>query len=250
MRRFLLILLALLLALPALAEEAPVFSSDALLLKAANEALAARYGLTPHLLGLFDTELTRYGDVATVRLLPRARPHPRLAGEYLVLISPDNVQAFWSHDDVDPAIWQSGELNSVAWGAPQLLKYLEAGSFHREYFDAPYITDPATPVNAVAILESGCMNRELRRGDLTEAECTPWIALGRTAAQAMYDLSDADAAALSLVNVTLYLPLNGAPMWHIYFYQVGDPDEINYSVCLDGSTMELLYTSVFTGGIG
>ena len=111
MRRFLLILLTLMLALPAPAEEAPAFSADALLLKTANEALEARYGLTPHLLGLFDAELTRYGDVATVRLLPRARPHPSLAGEYLVLISPDSVQAFWSHDDVDPAIWQSGELN-------------------------------------------------------------------------------------------------------------------------------------------
>ena len=66
----------------------------------------------------------------------------------------------------------------------------------------------------------------------------------------MYNLSDADTAALSLVNVTLYLPLSGAPMWHIYFYQSGEPDEINYSVCLDGNTMELLYTSVFTGGIG
>lgn len=250
MRRFLLILLTLMLALPAPAEETPAFSADALLLKTANDALEARYGLTPHLLGLFDAELTRYGDVATVRLLPRARPHPSLAGEYLVLILPDSVQAFWSHDDVDPAIWQSGELNSVAWGAPQLLKYLEAGSFDREYFDEPYITTPVRPQDATALLRSGCASRELRRGDLTEAECAPWIALGRTATQAMYNLSDADTAALSLVNVTLYLPLSGAPMWHIYFYQSGEPDEINYSVCLDGNTMELRYTSVFTGGIG
>ena len=251
MRKFLLILLSALLALPALAEDAPVLSREAELLRTANRSLEAAYGLTPHHLGLFDARLTCYGDAAVVRYLPRSRPHPSLTGEYIVLITADSIQARWTHDDVDPALWQSGALDAPVWGAPQLTAYLMADSFEREYFDAPYIPGPDEfPESVAEFLQSGFRGMELRTGDLTEAECAPWNARGRAAAQAMYGLDAQTSAELRPVNVTLYLRTDGVTLWEVVFYHSGGLDEINYSLCFDGDTLELVDASVFTGGIG
>ena len=251
MRKLLLFLLTALLTFPALAEEAPVLSQEAQLLRTANRALEEKYGLTPHLLGLFDTHVTRYGDAAVVRYLPRSRPHPSLAGEYIVLITEDSAQARWTHDDVDPAVWQSGSLRSPAWGAPQLTAYLLTDSFEREYFDAPYVPGPDVfPESIAEFLASSHNGLDLRSKELTEDECAPWIARGRAAAQAMYGLDDETTAALRVIDVTLYLRTDGVTLWRVYFYHRGEPDEINYSVCLDGDTKELLHATVYTGGIG
>ncbi|MBQ2954372.1 MAG: hypothetical protein IJE07_12645 [Clostridia bacterium] len=248
MRRFLLILLIALLALPALAEDAPAFSQDALLLQSANRALEARYGLTPALLGLFDVEITHYGDVCAVRYLPRSRPHPRLTGEYLVLIAGEQVQAMWTHDSVDPAVWQGGALTSPAWGAPQLLAYLTAGSFDREYFDEPYYT--ALPPDRAAFPEDGFRGIEYRTGDLTEQEIAAPAAIGRAAVQAMYGLPDAAAAEMHLVNVVKYIRDDGYAVWGVHFYHSTEPDEINYVVRIDAESCEILTVTVITGGIG
>lgn len=247
MRRFISLVLLLLLALPALSEGSPVFSRDAQALQTANAILYERYGLTPHLLGLFDVEITRYGDVAVVRYLPRSRPHPSLTGEYLVLIDSDGAQALWTHDGADPALWQSGALNSSVWGAPQLLKYLEAGSFDREYFDAPYA--PSEPENPLDRITYGVTDFESITGDLTEAEYARPAAIGRAAVQAMYSLSDEAAAEMHLVNAVLYLFSDGN-LWALHFYHDTLPDEINYTAYLDGDSFEVLRVTVHTGGIG
>lgn len=261
MRRFFLILLAMMLCLPALAEDAPadfskghaapVLSVDAEILRTANRSLEAAYGLTPHHLGLFDAVLTRYGDVAAVRYLARSRPHPALAGEYLVLVTGDSAQAFWTHDDIDPALWQDGALDAPAWGAPQLTAYLTEDSFTREYFDAPYAPDPSQPPqSAAAIWASGYRGIETPRENLGDDASAPWIALGRAAVQAMYGLDSATADALHPIGLTLYLIPDGRTMWQVSFYHAGGLDEINYIVLLDGDTLELLHAVVHTGGIG
>lgn len=72
-RQCLLILMALLLTtLPVLAEESPVLSEEVQLMQTANTALCERYALTVHCLGLFDTEIIRYGNAAFVRYIPRS----------------------------------------------------------------------------------------------------------------------------------------------------------------------------------
>ncbi len=251
MRRFILVLLTLMLALPAFAESSPVFSQEALHLQTANQALEARYGLSPAILGLFDAEVTCYGDAAAVRYVSHPRPHPLLAGEYLVLISGDEVQAFWTHDDVDPAIWQSGALTSPAWGAPQLLAYLQTDSFEREYFDAPYIpAEDSHQWNGYDLVASGMQIFESRSGALTDAEIALPAALGRLVVKEMYSMSDAAAKELRLINVTLYRFADGCAQWRVNFYHNAEPDEANYNVLIDVQTQEILSVSVFTGGIG
>lgn len=251
MRRFITFLLILSFALPALAQDAPALSGEMQLLRRANLALQERYGLTPHLLGLFEMNMTRYGDAFLVQYHPRSRPHPSLTGEYMVLIEGDSLQTFWTHDNADPALWQSGELNSSVWGAPQLLAYLQAGSFDREFFDAPYAPDPALPPEDIEdFLSSGYQGIESRTGLLPEAEYRRPAALARAGLQTMYSLDDETTAQLHLIGVTLYMPTDGRIIWDCHFYHDGGPDEINYRICIDGSTGEILYVSTHTGGIG
>lgn len=252
MRKLLPLLLALLLGiLPAMAESKPDFHEDVLLLRSANRALEAQYGLTPHHLGLFDTEISRYGDAAVVRYIPRSRPHPSLTGEYLVLVTSSGTQALWTHDDIDPAVWQSGELTSPAWGAPQLTAYLTAGSFDREYFDDPYIREAVpTLTDMQRFTLSGGEILESRLGELTEAEIATPAALGRAAVQQMYALSDEAAAELHVVGVTLYRLGDVFAQWQVVLYSSGEPDEANYIVRIDGQTLQILSVRIQTGGIG
>lgn len=252
MRKFISLLLALLFGVhPAMAEVMPDFHEDVLLLRSANRALEAQYGLTPHHLGLFDTEISRYGDVAVVRYLPRTRPHPSLTGEYLVLVTPGGTQAFWTHDSVDPAVWQSGELTSPAWGAPQLTAYLTTGSFDREYFDEPYIREAApTMTDMQRFTLSGGVILESRSGELTEAEIATPAALGRAAVQQMYALSDEATAEMHVVGVSLYRLGDVFAQWQVVLYSGGEPDEVNYIVHIDGQTLQILSVRIQTGGIG
>lgn len=260
MRRFSLLLLALLLsAFTALAEDAPayfnkgddgtpVFSEDVLLMQTANAALYERYNLTAHCLGLFDVEVTHYGDAALVRYIPRSRPHPALSGEYAVLVTPDSVQAFWTHDDVDPAVWQSGELNSIAWGAPQLTAYLLESSFEREFFDEPYKPDEQEQWLTAEEINAQIKVFSTRLGTLTAEEAEAPSAQARAALQAMYNLSNEAAEEIRMVETILHSYADGRSEWSVSFYHDTEPDEINYFVRLNDQT--ILEISCFTGGIG
>ena len=142
MREIILALLSLLLTIaPALAESAPVFSEDVLLLRDANAALTQRYGLSLGSIGLFAPSVTRYGDTAIVRYTPDCALAESLLGEYAVVITPEGTTAHWTHDGVDPALWQSGNLNSPAWGEPQLLPYVQQ-TVSRYSYSLPYVKEP------------------------------------------------------------------------------------------------------------
>ena len=239
------LLLALLLTtLPALAEDAPVFSEDLTAIHMACQALHERYGLTSQSIGLFDTKVERYGRAAIVRLLPRTRPHPSLTGEYLVLVSDGTAQAFWTHDDVEPSRWQSGDLNSPAWGEPQLQAYLRKGSFDREYFDEPYIPQ-LTPHPF-----QGGRVYSLYDDSLTDDEAALPIALAQAAIRKLYGLSSEEAAALRTLGVDKICAPGGEAVWVVEMYHKGQPDEANYTVRIDAVTHIILEAKIFTGGIG
>lgn len=245
LRKTIIILLALLLAaLPALAEDAPVFSEDLTAIHAAYQALHTRYGLTSQSLGLFDTVVERYGSAAVVRLLPRSRPHPTLTGEYFVLVADGTAQAFWSHDGVEPSRWQSGDLNSPAWGEPQLQAYLRESSFEREYFDQPYIPQP-TP----SVFQGGRVYN-LEDGTLTAEETRQPVTLARAAVQTLYGLNDEEAAAMKTIGVDKVCAPGGEAVWVVDFYHSGQPDEANYTIRIDAVTNIILEATVLTGGIG
>lgn len=251
MRRIILLLLTLTLAvLPALAENALAFSADVQLLYKANAALYERYALTVHCLGLFDMQVTRCGDASFVHYTSRGLPHPALTGEYLVLVTPDGTQTFWSHDDVDPAVWQSGELNSIAWGAPQLTIFLQTDSFAREFLDDPYEPDPLAEWMTLEEHNQSTRVYSLRRGTLSPEEIQDADAAGRAALQLMYGLSETSAAEMHLIDATRLAYAEGTSSWLLSFYHNTEPDEINYNVTLGTDLTTVLEISCMTGGIG
>lgn len=245
-RRLASILFVLLLAaLPALAEDAPAFSYDVLLMQTANNALMGRYGLTSPCFGLFDTEITHYGDAAIVRYIPRSRPHPSLTGEYVVLITHEDVHALWTHDDVDPSLWQSGDLNSPAWGVKQLTAYLHESSFTREDFDAPYI-----PQEQPAYFAQGGWVKLYPNGELTEEEIALPDGLARAALRAMYGLTEKETDEMRITEIAQVQYADGHSEWDVNYYHGAAPDESNYNVMIDGETHMILDVRIVNGGIG
>lgn len=258
-RRLLALLLLLLLALPACAEEAPVLSGDVLLIQQANAALCERYGLSISTLGLFSAALTRYGDTAIVRYTPACALDPGLLGEYAVIITPQSAVACWTHDDVDPSLWQSGDLHSPAWGEPQLAPYLALDGIARGGYSLPY-AQPVTPATQAEF--------EAQGGTLTSYGVLDWpdrplyqppIAMAREAARMMYGLPEDYVSALNAKLLYLAEYPDGQRVWivwmnHSYEAPVPpgsptDPD-CSFTIVLEESTWTVLDIRIESGDLG
>lgn len=204
MRKLILTLLVLLLAaLPALAEDTPVFSEDVLLLQDAHAALTQRYGLSLGSIGLFAPSVTRYGDTAIVRYTPDCALAESLLGEYAVIITPEGATAHWTHDGVDPALWQSGDLNSPAWGEPQLLPYVQQ-TVSRYCYSLPYATETIPARTRKEFKAQG--------GTITLYGYSDWpdrdlyqrpVSLAREAVQTLYSLTEAQQDTLYVMTLEL-----------------------------------------------
>lgn len=261
-RKFALILMALLLAaLPALAEAAPpyfnkgstedalVFSEDVLLMQTANSALIDRYGLTRATLGLFQQELSRCGETAIVTYASSGSIPDSLAGQYFVIITGDSVQPLWTHDAVDPALWQSGELTSPAWGVKQLTAYLDAHPYERADFCTPYVREFSS-FDWDPLLAAGGSFQDVCTENRAEAGAARDLAIA--AVKAMYGLSDEETAKLSwLIDMCrLYHYPDGHGEWEIMLQDDDVLDPISYYVTLDEDTGLILKVILSSGGVG
>ena len=74
----------------------------------ARRALTEKYGLTPEAFGLFYATSSQEGQNWVVHFAAGEGIYPALIGEYTVTLEKGRATASWSHDDVDPALWQSG----------------------------------------------------------------------------------------------------------------------------------------------
>lgn len=258
-RRLTALLLLLLFALPACAEDAPVLSGDMLLLQQANAALGERYGLSLGTLGLFSATVTRYGDTAIVRYTPACWLDPGLLGEYAVIITPEGVTACWTHDDVDPTLWQSGDLHSPAWGEPQLTPYLQLDGITRGGYSLPY-AQPVTPATRDEFTAQG--------GHLTSYAVLDWpdrplyqppIAMAQEAVRMMYALPEAYTAELYANQLYLAEHADGQRVWIVSLVHPYDapvvPDNLLdqdccFIVVLEEATWTVLEICIESGGLG
>ncbi len=97
----------------------------------ATQALMDKYGLSAAVLGMFDMDAEEQNGTWIVTVSPTWQLYneewrvmiSEMLGEYTVVVEKDKVKSTtWTHDDVDPAIWQGGDLTADVWGQSQLYR--------------------------------------------------------------------------------------------------------------------------------
>lgn len=251
MKRIIPLILALLLifSCTALAEE-PAFSPEVEALYKANTALMDKYGHTHATLGLFAPKVHLYGNTALITYaINDGNVSDRLAGEYFVLITEDTAHAFWSHDDADASLWQSGDLTSPAWGVKQLTAYLDESPMTRfdfcdSYASAHYPTALNSEYAATPIEPVSKDNR---------ASAEQAVAQAHLALQRMYGLSDEITARLDWYADMSYAIhyRDGRSEWFLMLQDNADVlDPISYTITLDTKTHQVMRIRHASGGVG
>ena len=134
----------------AFAAYALLFSPQADAESRARQALTDTYGLTAETIGCFTASTEQLGETWTVTYTGDGF-NPGLLGTYTVVLTGDSAAAAWSHDDVDKALWEDGDLLSPVWGQPQIMKALHdtnAADAAQEALDTPVEIIPGKRLRA------------------------------------------------------------------------------------------------------
>ena len=258
MKKLFILILALMLALPALAEgtpeyfrkpdqTSPAMAPEVEALQTAHAALMEKYGFTLAALGLFDTWVDVCGDTAIVTYRGGAVPES-LTGAYYVIITPDSVQALWSHDGTDEP-WQSGELSCPVWGMPQLQKYLDATPGERYDNIIPYF-----PVLLDSLSEfetAGGSFHDVSSENHAEADTAK--AMAADAVLAIFPLTDTQASQLATYggDTRQVCYPDGHSEWEVMLHlEDGSTAEVSFYVTIHGESWTILEMEVISGGIG
>lgn len=99
-------------------------SAEADAVARAREALIADYNLSQETIGCFSIEAEQEGGTWTVTFTGSAWELEQL-GTYTVQLGPeDPPRTSWSHDAIDPLLWQDGNMDAPAWGQKQIMQKL------------------------------------------------------------------------------------------------------------------------------
>lgn len=269
MKRKLTMSLALALAMVMLASVAVAavvltYSPGASVLKQARDAVVDKYGLTYETLGLFNHSMELMGDksVVTFQCYLLDAQGENLTGEYTVTI-PEGGEAsvVWTYDDVDPAIWESGDMDAPVWGQLQLERYLKerATGEDVDYFvavDDGSVTYEVgvTPVPTVLphaeteIVEVVISQIKPGPDDLTRDEA---IALAGAALMDSFALTEEQIAMTDFFICELeQIGEYATRTWRIHAgYSQGEIDMGMY-VLIDAATGEIIDIDLTTGGNG
>ena len=213
--------------------------------RTANSVLSDKYGISTESLGLFvvETSVDEQGTHVHYCALPFL-PMDRI-GEYEVVIARDGVKVAWSHDDKDPALWESGEPECPYWGAKQLQAYLAVDGDERVEWLKGYLAEgfePADPRSVYDTLEYTVV--EPVEGDLTSRQVREYA---KTAVVDVYGLTEEEAAQL---EVTIYPQIlqctDGRRLWDVGFGTY----ECAFRILLDAETGEVVHIKMESGGNG
>lgn len=249
MKKILTLLLTAMLILPAAMAEEVTLAPDMLALQRANRAMTEKYGHTHETLGLFEVGLIQGGEQYLITYTSGGSVPEALTGKYYALVTGEEVHVVWTHDGVDAALWQSGELASPAWGVKQLTVYLDEHPYTRSTFCDPY---EAAALSELEKTVTGAVPfNEVTRDDRSAAEAASKLA--RKAVQVMYGLSDEVVARLHWpadMTSVAHDP-DGHTEWLIVLQDNADVlDPVTYYVTLNGDTGEILRITHFSGGVG
>ena len=241
MKRLLTLLLALMLAVPALADAA--YSPELLALKTALAALREEYGFTMTTAGVFHPEVTLTEGGAQVIFRPHTcMPVDRL-GEYTAVITDDDVALTWSH--ADQASTLTTEADCPIWGHAQVQTYFDHSISGKDAWVENYISPEQERTEAP----------EVRDGlDYTwiplAKQAIPSDALreiGKAALADIYAMTPAELAEFYIeVEPGLISCTDGAQYW---FLRSGDPNNF-FTLLIDKATNQVLRMTHYAGGLG
>ena len=250
MKRFLSLILIVMMFLSAAAEEEISLSPDVQALQQVHRTMMEKYGHTHETLGLFDVHMEHYGSQVLITYTSSGSVPEVLTGKYFAVIAGETVKILWTYDGLDASLWQSGELTSPAWGVKQLTAYLDEHPYTRHTFCEPY--EEAVCAGQQEISGGSVAFNEITRENRSAAEGASGLA--RRALQIVYGLSDEVVARLhwfvDLSTVAQYP--DGHKEWNIMLQDnVPDVlDPITYYVTLNGDTGEILHVIHASGGVG
>lgn len=253
------VLLLIVLAATSLAAYTLLRSEQSEAVTQARQALAADYGLTSETMGLFAFTAEQDGATWTVTFRGEGM-YPPLLGNYTVVLTPGKApQTSWTHDDVDPAVWQNGSLDAPVWGQPQMLTALQNPDMAAEIQakmdwsslnDAPRETPPPPdhPMEDDETYYNGeyFLRTEPGPDDLPQTEAE---AMARQALLEDTTLS-AEALERAVITTTFLETREGHAQWHIQYYLIDNGIEQVCGVVIEAKTGEIVLTSVTTGGNG
>lgn len=227
----------------------------------ARRALTEKYGLTPEAFGLFYATSSQEGQNWVVHFAAGEGIYPALIGEYTVTLEKGRATASWSHDDVDPALWQSGDLASPAWGQLQIEKALRGDPQAQDIQARLWRSHPAPAPQPTP--EGSPLPGQICWGGQWIAPTTPpaealsmdrALGLAKSALAQEYGLPQETLESAVLVDGR-YFPSSppipkGPAVWIFQLYLVHDGVEWGCGVILEGKTGEILSVDSTTGGNG
>ena len=202
------------------------YSDQANAVNLARESLYEKYDLTPQTLGLFHYDIAKENGVYTVTWTSSTF-HPGLTGAYTTVIQNGKADASWTYDDVDGAVYASGNLSAPVWGQKQLAASFLDKETADEYSLARWDTEASvsTPSSAVpeATHEIPAAGERYWNGEiLVEAEPRADALRAEQAyaiaAQAFDTGFDIDIAQGGNFDQCFLLRKNGGALWEITFY--------------------------------
>lgn len=248
-------------AQPVLETIAPIQKPDTLAQAVfqARNALIEKYGLTLATLGLFrdSCQMTDTGWVVTFEttgLINR-----RIAGVYTVEKGNGVIAASWTHDDVDPSIWQNTtELNTVAWGQQQLVyarkvapKDATAISREQNALDGEKIDDDC--IEGTELWGDLLHDVEPTSNDMSAAEA---LSIAREAFQQQFGLDATTTSGidgqtiLAVDSGTLRESESGIRVWVFYSAFFYNDWNFDIAICINartGALERLEYTTLSNG---
>lgn len=222
----------------------------------ARKALMSEYGLTTETLGLFYVETEQTGDKWDITFVADGF-YPPLLGDYVVKIAPETpVDVSWTHDNVDPALWQEGELTAPVWGQPQMLYALKNRDEADDVAASLWAGEATIPPQGKSVkIVSGdtfMWNGQSLKLSTPSGTAMPKAEALALAKQVLIEETGLTEAELNegSVSIEFYEREEGTPIWAFQFYLVNDDIEVGLGVMLDAHSGEILSTGITTGGNG
>lgn len=257
----LVVAIALVLAsITALAAIVLTRSPQADALTRARAALSEKYGLSHDALGIFNMTDSQEGDTWTV-VFTSDTFHPRLVGEYKVVLEKDSAASSWTYDNEDKTVWEQAGLKSPVWGQAQIAEALRDPDAASQINMALYQESPVPPnpnMPEPEVLEGRSESERYWNGEIVQ-EGTPGpgdltrddaLAIAQQLIVEDFGLSRAEVEAGSVISERFYLRKDGGSLWGFSIYVEKDGVAWDCGVTMDGKTGEVLYSNIITGGNG